>query len=222
MSGTVLYTAILGGCDSVKVAPAGPDQCVLFTDDKSLADPREVELHGWEVRVSPPSKHPRMTSRQLRCSPHLLFPSADVVVWLDASCTMVNFAALVAAAGSTELAALAHPDRSSCADESMKCVQLGYRSMATHTQQMREMQAAGYPFDRLTAGHLTWRRNTEKVRQFNRLWLNQIQRYGVRDQCSLDFSAWSAGLDVVHVAGSYRRNPYFQYHLTDHHRRRKP
>lgn len=220
---TVLYTAILGGCDSVKVAPAGPDRCVLFTDDRSLADPREIELHGWEVRVvsAAPRGQDRMASRILRCSSHELFPGASVVVWLDASCTMVNFSALAAAVGSAEMAGLAHPDRRSCEQESLKCVQLGYRSIETHNDQMREMKGAGYPFDRLTAGHLTWRCNTDKIRLFNRLWLDQIQRYGVRDQCSLDFAAWSAGVEVVHVPGNYRHNSYFQYHLADHHRRRR-
>jgi hypothetical protein len=211
----LVYTAIIGGCDTLKRAPAGV-RCVCFTDDSRLRG------LGWEMCVPPSSNDsPRLQSRKLRCQPNLIFPGVDAFVWLDASCEFKDFARVIADVGASEFAALPHPDRSSCLAESEVCVQLGYRTRAVHQAQMAEFRAAGYHFRGLTAGHLTWRRNTERVARFGELWLDQIMKYGSRDQCSLDFCAWRAGLEVARLTGTYRNNPYFYYDLRDHRRRRR-
>lgn len=211
----LVYTAIIGGCDTLKKAPSGV-RCVCFTD--SLGLPREA---GWEIRLlSMSTESPRLQSRRLRCQPDLLFPAADVFVWLDASCEFRGFSELLVDAKDMEMAALAHPDRHNCKAESETCVKMGYRPRSVHDAQMAEFRAAGYAFRGLTAGHMTWRKNTARVAKFGEAWWDQILRYGARDQCSVDYCAWSVGLNITHLTGTYRRNPYFWYDLKDHRRRR--
>jgi hypothetical protein len=92
-------------------------------------------------------------------------------------------------------------------------------------RQIRAYQDEGFDTDAepqrvITTGGLLVRMPSLSVRDFNRLWLEQIHRYTMRDQLSIDYCAWKLGLRIGHLQGVYTANPYALYQRSRHARRR--
>jgi len=215
----VVYTAILGGSDTLKPAPVGvADQCVCLTDAPDQ-DPKGWQLREWVVI----NKSPRLDAWHLRCNSHRLFPRADQVLWLDASFAMLDVAALFRDAGDAELAGLRHHERSSCYQEGRELVDIGQSLEPDVCAQLDQYAREGFAPSTLTTSGILLRRQTATVAAFNELWLEEIYRHpGDNTQLSLDYAAWKVGLPITHLQGTYPDNPYVLYDGEDHHLHRRP
>jgi hypothetical protein len=215
---TVVYTALLGGSDTLKPAPIGlADRCVCFTDAPAQ-DPKNWMLVPWSV-----IEDPRRDAWRLRCRPDLLFPTADRVLWLDASFEMLDVAALFRDAGDAELAGLHHHERSSCYAEGEELIAIGQSDEWPVRNQLTIYDELGFVPSGLTTAGILLRRRTPRVLAFNRLWEAEIARHpGDNTQLSLDYAAWIVGLPIVHLQGTYPDNPYVFYNGEDHHAHRRP
>ncbi len=209
----VVYTALLGGSDCLKLAPAG-FQAVCFTERQPL------DRLGWEIRlVPPPTASPRQTARVLRYAAADLFPGR-LTIWADASYDFLDLAAAIADLGDGEFGALRHPDRQTYAAEGTEVVALGQAPADRVTAQVAEYRAAGFVAEALTTTGLLLRRPTPIIAAFDRLLQAEIDRYTVYDQIAIDYCAWRVGLPITYLRGSYRENPYVRYAHKDHRRRR--
>lgn len=215
----VVFTAILGGSDSLKPAPHGADQCVCFTDDV------DRETQGWTLR--PWTWSLTSTSRReawrLRCVPHTLFEAYSTVIWVDASYTVTNLGLLLNDSAGFDLCGLRHHTRLSCYEEGREVVANGQADADDVDQQLMAYRRENFKPTALTVSCILVRSHTAQVTDFNELWDAEIQTHpGDNTQISLDYAAWKVGLRVHHLEGFRKATPYALHDHVDHKRRRKP
>lgn len=218
---TIVYTAIIGDCDSLKTAPKGADRCVCFVDDAA----RFPETRGWELRtiLLPIGADARREAWQIRCVPHLLFPEADRTVWIDASFTLTNLSLLLDHAGQAPIAALRHHRRSSCYDEGREIIKVGQARAQDVAAQLDAYRSDGYPGACLSISCILVRDRSVEAQMFNETWSQEIDRHpGDNTQLSLDYSAWLHGLSIRGLKGARHANPYSTHDHEDHKKRRRP
>jgi len=230
---TVIYTAILGGSDTLKAAPVDvADQCVCFTDaplelhdrpDGTRSSVQVPKQSGWQIATVPATTDPRRNAWWLRARSDLLFPDADVVLWLDASFDMIDVAALLRDAGDAELAGLRHHERASCYEEGAELVGIGQSRAEDVAVQLEKYRREGFAPTALTTSGILLRRRTTRTKAFNELWDYETRLHrGDNTQLSLDYAAWKVGLPITHLQGTYPDNPYVRYDAEDHHLHRRP
>lgn len=213
---TIVYTTIFGNSDSLKLAPAGADRCVCFTDV------RRTQTKGWDM-VRYPATDPRRDAWDLRCVAHDLFASYDRVIWIDASFTLTNLPKLLADSGTAPIAALRHHERNSCYWEGRRLIRNGQARRADIEAQLAAYEHANFVPTHLSISCVLVRDRSEAVRRFNQTWLEQIQLWpGDNTQVSLDYSAWINGLTIHGLKGTRHNNPYARHDHVDHRKRRRP
>lgn len=214
----IVYTAILGGCDSLKAAPKGADRCVCFTDDPALV----YAPRGWDIEPFHTTA-PRRDAWHLRCVPHELFDRHVASVWVDASFTVTDLPRLMRAAEGHALSGLRHHSRASCYDEGREVVRVGQADARAVAEQLAGYEGEGFAPTALTISCVLVRANTRKVAAFNDAWDREIRQHaGDNTQISLDYCAWKTGVGVFHLEGVRKDNPYAEHDHADHKRRRKP
>lgn len=218
----IVYTAILGGCDSLKRAPKGADKAILFSDDHAhLQDSNGWDVYHWP-RTSWQEQDSRREAWRLRCVPHKLFASYDTVTWIDASFTLTNLPRLLRDATGRDLSVLKHQKRTTCYEEGREIIRVGQAPASAVQPQMDAYRRAGFSPSTLSISCIIVRRRTEAVRRFNHAWLSEIQRHpGDNTQLSLDYAAWRTGVRVNYLTGVRKDNPYAQHDHEDHKKRRK-
>ena len=219
----IVFTAILGACDSLKLAPKGADRAVVFTDDPAHLE----QPNGWDVQFWPKESwleaDPRREAWRLRCLPHTLFTGFERTIWIDASFTLTNLPRLLRDAAPYDLSALRHHKRSSCYEEGREIVRVGQAPAGLVNPQLQDYRRAGFMPQGLTISCVIVRSNRLPVQTFNVTWNEEIRTYrGDNTQLSVDYAAWKAGLRVHHLTGVRKDNPYAQHDHADHKKRRKP
>jgi len=221
----IVYTAILGGSDSLKTAPKGADLCVCFVDDR--ADHSDAK--GWELRTIPHAvaylPDPRRRAWWMRAVPHVVFSGDryDRVIWIDASFTLTDVPRLLKDAGDAPLAALRHHKRRTCYEEGREIVKVGQAERADVEPQLLAYHTAGFRPDSLSISCILVRDRSADVQRFNETWHAETSMYpGDNTQISLDYSAWVNGLAIKALRGVRHHNPYSTHDHDDHKKRRKP
>lgn len=215
---TIVFTAILGDCDSLKPAPTGADRCVCFVTDPSA----HADAKGWEL-VAHPAHNPRREAWSLRCLPHGLFPDYARVIWVDASFTLIDLPRLLKDTGDAPIAALRHHARSSAYQEAAQLAKIGQSAQSGIDRQTRDYRAQGFQSTHLSISCVIVRDRSAAVERFNQTWFDQILKYPCDNtQVSLDYSAWKHGLTIKALAGTRHENPYATHDHADHKRRRRP
>jgi hypothetical protein len=216
----VLYTAVLGGCDSIKHAPHGPDACVCFTDEMSVSDGQFYR--GWQILHVAAAGRARREARILKMTPHEQFPEYDASVWVDGSIQINDWPKLMRDAKDASIACFSHPDRSDCYSEGDAVVRLKIAHRAKVLAALELYRRDGFAPSTLSTTGLFYRKHTPAVERFNHMWREHLNAYGTNDQVHVDYCAWKCGVPVTYLMGHYRDNPYAKYDQHDHHIRRKP
>lgn len=217
---TVVYTTIFGNSDSLKKAPSGASRCVCFVDDPARY---AGQTRGWELIAHDAAGEPRREAWRLRCLAHDLFPEARKSVWIDASFTLTNLPRLLLDASPHLLSGLPHHLRDSCYREGTEIVNVGQADKADIQRQLDGYRREGFRPSGLTISCILVREHTPQVQVFNERWLTEIQTHrGDNTQLSLDYCAWKAGIEVYHLRGVRKNNPYAIHDHADHKLRRKP
>ena len=216
---TIVYTAILGGSDSLKPAPKGAD-CYCFVDD----DAGDVKRNGWTL-MGPwdCSADPRREAWKLRCLPHRIWDDYSTVVWVDASFRINDLSKLLNDAHGSRIAALRHHERTNCYWEANRLARIGQSKIADISRQLSDYQAERFDPTHLSVSCILVRDNSKATNRFNETWDTQIRKYpGDNTQVSLDYSAWKNGISIKALDGTRHQNPYAIHDTKDHQRRRKP
>jgi hypothetical protein len=217
MPSVIVFTAILGGSDSLKPAPADADRCVCFTDGKHR------DAKGWELVQTTAAGDPRRTAWHLRCVPHDLFKGYSRVVWIDASFTLTNLPRLLHDTGKESISALRHHERNSCYREGRRLVRNRQATGEEIEAQLAAYEAEKFQPEHLSISCVIVRDRSEAVHRFNETWDQQIQTWpGDNTQVSLDYSAWKSGLTIHCLKGTRHQNPYARHDHLDHLKRRRP
>jgi hypothetical protein len=220
---TIVYTAIIGDCDSLKPAPTGADEAWCLIDKHDIAA-FDADPKGWTIAPMTVDGDPRRFAWKMRCIPHVVFGGGyDRVVWIDASFTLTDLPRLLKDAGSAPIAALRHHARSSCYEEGRELVKVGQARPQDIRRQLADYQRAGFEPKHLSISCIVVRDHSAAVQRFNEAWATDIDVYpGDNTQVSLDFCAWKHGIEIKALTGTRHKNPYSTHDHADHKTRRKP
>ncbi|MBU2249304.1 MAG: DUF616 domain-containing protein, partial [Gammaproteobacteria bacterium] len=199
----VIYTAIFGGKDNIpalKYVPKDWD-LVIFTDNESL------DSKTWQVVfVEPSNRDPTRAARELKLSPHKLFPNHTISAWIDANLNMtcdINtyFDRFIK---DNDFVLLRHwQDVTGPYHEVQRCIDLKKDDEAILKRQGTEYRAAGMPSGLEVAwtAILIRRHNLPHVKAFDEMWLQELHKYSKRDQISFPYCAWKTGLKYATIPG---------------------
>lgn len=82
-------------------------------------------------------------------------------------------------------------------EEGRVCIEGGKGNEAEISKQLKFYRSEGYPVDNgLYATFILFRRHTKKLKEFSRLWWEQVEKYSHRDQVSLPYVAWKHGMKI--------------------------
>jgi len=184
----VVYTAIFGGCDSLRPLPKPFRQAckraVCFTDsDLPAAD-------GWEIcRVDRPVDDPCRAARWYKLHPLEVFPDAGSFLWIDASYKVTGEMPTFAA--DTWLAADKHPWRTGCFAEGRFCRNEKLDEAERFDRQLANYEEAGMPKEwGLWETGVLFSRRCHETRTLFRNWWEHVETFSCRDQVSLPFILW--------------------------------
>lgn len=179
---------------------------VCLTDDGSRTSPT-WRMEAFGDPLIPTEK----LSRLPKARPDLFFPRHARSLYVD---NTVVFKRLPRRDdfGDTSFRGFRHPWRSHPLDEADIVARTGLDDPAVVAAQMRFYASRGL-LDRvtsLTAGTVLLRSHMEAaVKEFGRLWWEQVLLFSKRDQLSLDMCAAAAGCPVDHFPGDKRDNDLF-------------
>lgn len=203
----VVYTARFGETDVLR-APDVVDARVRYLCFSDT--PCTVEPYEW-IRM-PRATDPRSAARRVKVlADHPLLTAARLTIWHDASYAWkTSPRALVprVVADDTAVFALHHPRRYQIEQEAIAIARYGYLPLDVAESYVATYRAEGFAADVLTCTGLLGRRRTAQTDAFNASWWTEVQRWNGRDQASVDYAAWKAGLTIHHVPGTIRGNPY--------------
>jgi hypothetical protein len=218
---TVLYACTNLAYDQIftPVAMTPGVDFVLFADRR----PRFVR--GWQWRPYPPEVaglSPTMTNRFTKFFPHLIFPEAEVSIYVDANTLMLaDLTPLLAEFldSGADIGLFPHKQRFDIYEELAFATRVGKVPAADAAK--GEAQVAFYRAGGLPDGHLF----TENAIIFRRhgnpalaaamdLWWAQMETYTRRDQLSLPWVLHRSELKVKVWDWNYKfPNPYFRRYL---------
>jgi hypothetical protein len=203
-----VYTAMIGDTDTLR-APTVYDPAVryvCFTDRARVPDPY-VRV---DVRVAP-GADPRLLARRIKILGDPALGAPAITLWHDAAYRLRSIPSEILErefSDELDLVALRHPDRTQIEDEAREIARLGLMPADVLAGQVATYRAAGFTQTAITSTGFCVRRQTPRVHAFNQVWWAEVERWGWRDQMSVDFAIWRAGIRVGYLFGHYRHNPY--------------
>jgi hypothetical protein len=206
---SIIYTARFGDTDALR-APLVIDpraRYLCFSDR-----PVHVEPYEW-IRM-PSAADPRLAARRVKVlADHPLLTAARLTIWHDASYAWKTSPRELykAVPETAEVFALHHPRRFTIEQEALAIARYGYVSPDVAARYVAGYRAEGFQLDVLTCTGLLGRRQTPKTAAFNARWWTEVQRWNGRDQSSVDYAAWTAGLVIHHVQGSIKINSWVDW-----------
>lgn len=208
----VVYTALVGNIDRLwSVLPGSHDvEHIAFVDKPK----HEVGLWGgqppyllentgnigglpiWRQEVVERKWGNRRTARHYKTLPHRYLPDADVWMWIDANVRLrTHPLAFVKRHLRGDFATLEHPDRQDVYEEASFCAKIGKDKRTRLTKQVTRYRREGMPVNwGLACTKVVIRRNTKAMRALGEAWWTEIERHSLRDQVSLPYVCWKAGL----------------------------
>lgn len=220
MNNNVIYTAIIGGYDTLVEPDYNPEgwDFVCFTD-------RDLKSDTWEIRKTLPlyTDNTR-TARKHKLLAHRLFPEYEYSLWLDGNIKVrgdVN--ELLVHLDDCNYATYDHSqnqlDPRNCVyDEANTILQFGIKNNGSYKDnpllikgQMERYISEGYPVNNgLVVQMEVLRRHNEKdvVDSMEYQW-NELKYNSKREQLSFNYVAWKNDLKFNYIDGDSRNNKYF-------------
>lgn len=220
----VVYTAIFGTIGD-KLQPLkhrayrdGKDSLDYYAFvDGMLPNQEQKDKTGW-IKRAPVWEHktnPRLRARRHKLQPHLLFPEADVTLWLDGCLTPSENPVDIAnyyLCGGAYLCAFEHMQRDCVYQEGRACIKLGKDHPDIINAVLTHYKLEGYPeHNGLAETTAVLRRNNDVVNKFNDAWWDLLRNGSIRDQLSFDFLVWQQQLEYMTFEGQRTNNPHFSW-----------
>ena len=214
---TIVYTANYGNMDAVR-----PPLILNKDVEYRYYTDQVIQSNTWDVHHMKVHHDPHYASRIIKMLPETIMPEAEYWIYHDANRSLLvdpeHLVDEFLVRTYSDIALFNHPHRQSIVQEAeavvgkMVSTETSLRLMATY-------RWAGFDVSHgLYDGAFLIRKNTEKVRAFNRMWWSHVALGCHRDQMSLPFCLWSMGMNVTIIPGSYIENDYldFQSHIGEY------
>lgn len=184
MSAAVVYTAIIGGYDTLKPQPTLPGiEYVCFTDqDLTPVAPWRIISVDADTMVSP-----REHAKWFKLHPHVLFPERQTL-WIDGSITIKSEYALGELIDpGWGLRLYKHPLRDCIYDELLASLPMGKYDDQPLVRQCATYRAEWHHPDHwgLWACGIIARAPDQRVRDLFQAWWDEITYWSMQDQLSL-------------------------------------
>jgi hypothetical protein len=211
-----VYSCITGGYDNLKhLLDSHTDpkiKYVLFTEGPAVAGT------AWEIRpaVWQHETSSQRTSRFHKLNAHILFPEAELTMWIDGALQIKPDAQLWGVAElmpkNCDVVTFKHPQRDCVYDELAACVRLKKDDPRVMQQQIRRYQEERYPaHNGMVETSCLLRRHTPSMALFNAGWWTELAAGSVRDQLSFNYTAWKLKFPYGSLPGCRDRSPYFTF-----------
>lgn len=200
----VVYTAVFGKYDTVR-PPTDPGgaRWVCFTDGPAAPGPWRT------VTVPADDCGPRRTARRYKVLSHVWFRD-DVAVWIDGNVQLkVAPEELLVHLEAADVAAVEHQREGHYA-EAQACLDRGKGDPDRIRAQVEAYRERGCPPRPVLATFLLVRRHTPDVMALNEVWWSQVGLYSCRDQVSLPYCLWVAGMGAAYIPGTHHEGPDFR------------
>lgn len=185
MNKKVIYTAIVGDYDTLKE----PTQITKNWDYICFTD-QDLKSDTWKI-VKVGRSEAKEARRKKIYNEYILNDYSESI-WVDASmyinCDLNEFKSVYCASDYT---LMMHPSRNCVYQEANACIMLQKDNTATIMQQMVDYKEEGLPNDvGMVATGVMYRKHTKEVKEFCKLWWNEVFEHSVRDQLSFNYIAW--------------------------------
>lgn len=206
----VVYTTVIGDTKPLH-DPQIPSHSrfVCFTD-------QDITSTTWEIVRIPHSSTPARDCRRLKQLSHVVFPEATASLWMDSNFSLQVDPCELAERNPQPISTFRHPHRDRISEEAKVIISHGKGKAATIMAQLAAYQADGFDTDAnpqacISTGGFILRRHCEAVKAFNDRWHHEVQTRSLRDQMSIDYSAWKTGLPMHHFPGSHLDNRFASF-----------
>lgn len=212
----VVFSCATGGYD----VPLPVEHTLLGAEYVFFTDEWQGRAGVWEARpLAFDGTDPVRQARYHKTSPHLLFPDADIAIWVDANIAITgDVSAYVDNVIQTGAAfgAVRHPLRHSLFEEADALAKLGIESPDVLAQQTEVYRQEAVPgtLELTETNFLVINLRCRQTRDALELWREQIQSFSRRDQVSFDYARWKSAASVTWLfeqGGSVRSNDAFAY-----------
>jgi hypothetical protein len=208
---SVIVTAIVGNKDELIETQNtdGASELICFTDQ-----PRESKIWTFKPASSEFSL-PVMNAKRHKVLIHE-YTDAPFSLWID-GCVQLNasISSLITKMGDLEIATFRH--WLDCAyDEGDIIAEENRDDPQKIYAQLKKYESLGFPKNRgLHCGGFILRKHTERVREFNEIWWQEICNHSFRDQISLPYALWKTGLEMGNF-GFWKAEEEITYSLKPH------
>jgi GT2 family glycosyltransferase len=205
----VVYTAITNDYDAIKEQPLTARNVDFVAFTESL-----VESTTWQTRpVHKLFNDPNRNAKIHKILPHVYFPDKEYSLWIDGS-VVIDFTFPVSRLiemylQDCDLAVFEHPDRHCVYQEANACLVRKLDDPIIINNQVQRYTKEGYPANfGLAECSVLLRRHTDKIKQFNEAWWEEIKNGSKRDQISFNYVANKLNLKYNYFPGDLRRKNY--------------
>lgn len=195
MDKRAIYTVITGGYDTLKepfMKSEGWDY-ICFTDDPGLTSTT------WEVRQVEAEPNAQRLQRRIKIMAHEYLPEYRYTIYIDGSTRqLLDFNMLIREIGyAGGMVLKKHAKRHCVYEEIAACVKLNKDARKILMEQMDNYQNKWkYPSNNgLYETGILIRENCPLVNNLCEHWYSELCLYSVRDQVSLPFALWNAGIN---------------------------
>ena len=192
----VLYTAIFGKTGRFNV----PDISIRDVDRFCFTD---LDVLSKFYQIKKMELNRLISVRRQRfvkiCIPDEIFDNYEYSVYVDCKRPYsVNFKKLLdCMEEGSDIVTRRHRRRSCAYDEGEFCIIKKKDHSAVILKQLEYYKSQKYPdHNGLQASGLLIRRHTKRMKEFSKLWWQQVERYSHRDQISLPYVAWKYGMKI--------------------------
>lgn len=214
MSNVVVYTAMYGPHDNLKVQPAitGVDY-VCFTD-------QAINAPGWDVVKVQSSMPDRLAAKDPKMRPNRWVRRWRQSIWIDASVQILSPEFVPAALGAMRdgLAFFAHPDRDCIYEESTVSIRMPKYGPTAIKRQVERYRAEGFPEHAgLWACGIIARDRKRSLNRLGQKWFDRCKEESGQDQISLPPLLRSMGITPGTIPGNLWDNEFIRVedHLRD-------
>lgn len=212
----LVLTAITGNYDELLT----PNKRADGWDYTCVTDDPDLESDFWKIIHVDEEENAIRTSRMIKSMALDMFPEYDYILWVDGNQQIVgDIEAFFQKYKDFELVGTFHPERDCTYDEAKAVIRLRKDSPAPVNRQVKRLHVANFPENYgLTEMGVSLRKNTEKIKDFERKWWEEIKNYSHRDQLSFDFVRWMTGINVKRI-DVHEREMYFKRttrHIANH------
>ncbi len=215
----MVYTCLFGYSEHFNdfAYPRDDIDFVCFTDDP------ELRSDFWSVKLVPKSLlDPPRAAKEIKALAHRFLPDHDWSLYLDNTIRLKIAPARLfddlLAPSRPPLVCFRHPQRDCVYQEAEEVIAFGYDRPERVREQMWRYRRLGYPaHNGLAKLALLLRRHRDpSLPPVLERWHQQVLRYSVRDQLSLNPVAWFDGFDIGYLDLAFEKYDLLEWPVIKH------